>query len=82
MHETPLTILSSPPTQPLSDIGNFQMTEPSSGDSASNARASMSTDAPKTNCPAARKFAEYLRAAHGANDPTCGTEQRASYSDA
>ena len=36
------------------------MTNSPAGDHASNARASMSTDAPKSNCPTARKFAEYL----------------------
>jgi hypothetical protein len=30
------------------------------GDHASNARASINTDAPKAASPAARKFAEYL----------------------
>jgi hypothetical protein len=37
-----------------------EMTNSPAGDNASNARASMSTDAPKSTCPAARKFAEYL----------------------
>jgi len=36
------------------------MTNSPAGDHASNPRAPMSTDAPKTTCPAARKFAEYL----------------------
>jgi hypothetical protein len=36
------------------------MAEPTAGKNASNAHASMSTDAPKTSSPAARKFAEYL----------------------
>jgi hypothetical protein len=36
------------------------MTNKASGDPASNQGASMSTDAPKSTCPAARKFAEYL----------------------
>jgi hypothetical protein len=40
--------------------GKSQMRDSSAGDNASNARASMSTDAPKSTCPAARKFAEYL----------------------
>ena len=33
----------------------------SAGEHASKASASMSTDAPKTISPAARKFAEYLK---------------------
>ena len=36
------------------------MTNSPAGDNASNAHASKSTDVPKTTCPAARKFAEYL----------------------
>jgi hypothetical protein len=36
------------------------MTDSPAGDNASNARTSMSTDAPKSTCPAARKFAEFL----------------------
>jgi hypothetical protein len=37
------------------------MTNSSVGNNASNAPASMSTDAPKTIALAARKFAEYLK---------------------
>jgi hypothetical protein len=37
-----------------------EMTNSPAGNPASDARASMSTDAPKSTCPAARKFAEYL----------------------
>jgi hypothetical protein len=36
------------------------MTNSPAGDHTSNTRAPMSTDAPKSTCPAARKFAEYL----------------------
>ena len=36
------------------------MTNSPAGDNASNPRASTNTDAPKSTCPAARKFAEYL----------------------
>jgi len=36
------------------------MTNSPAGNPASNTRASTSTDAPKSTCPAARKFAEYL----------------------
>jgi hypothetical protein len=36
------------------------MTNSPAGDNTSNPRASISTDVPKSTCPAARKFAEYL----------------------
>lgn len=36
------------------------MTSSTAGDNASNAPAPMTTDAPKSTCPAARKFAEFL----------------------
>jgi hypothetical protein len=36
------------------------MTNSPAGDHTSNTRAPMCTDAPKSTCPAARKFAEYL----------------------
>jgi hypothetical protein len=36
------------------------MTNSTAGEPASSTRASMSTDAPKTISPAARKFAKYL----------------------
>jgi hypothetical protein len=50
------------PTNTLKSITEsfHQMAEPTAGKNASNARASMNTDAPKNICPAARKFAEYL----------------------
>jgi hypothetical protein len=36
------------------------MTNSPAGDNASNPRAPINPDAPKSTCPAARKFAEYL----------------------
>jgi hypothetical protein len=42
------------------NLRKLEMTNSTAGDNASNARASMNTDAPKNICPAARKFAEYL----------------------
>jgi hypothetical protein len=36
------------------------MTNSPAGENASSSRSPKSTDAPKTTCPAARKFAEYL----------------------
>ena len=41
-------------------LRKLEMTNPTAGNPASKQRASMSTDAPKSTCPAARKFAEYL----------------------
>jgi hypothetical protein len=41
-------------------LRKVEMTDATADDNASNARASISTDASKTISPAARKFAKYL----------------------